>query len=552
MYDQHLCEGLTVGVTYDFNLSVVVPTGETFVLADEFVIVFDVNTILATELAFIDFVIESPSNDTHFGSGTSSFEINITGESSTTNATCNLTLNTLLNASDFITDLGSGHSFNVSIGSSVEQEFNVSVECTNEAGSISEEIITVFVDVVDPVITLNVTNLTNYGLDTIVGFLATATDTNLFTTNFTIRNTTLFNTLTNFTQTNDTSEVFLQNINLSAIMSVSQNTTDFNHVIWTAADSHTTKELNLLEDPFVSVDNKLYFSSDRVGTFRVDLEGGLVDSVSYEREEDRYVIETTYTREASLQVYRIVADKIRIVKDSDFACHLVINDRFWFDAEPSNSCDIDVISSSEVVVTARFDPTTSLRTRSVGEVNVVSLDFSVLYAFVAPSNGSFSGVICGEKYPDIFHNISFEADDLTNCTLRNNDFLIEQFVEASCGNVSFQGVIGWNSLTLTGQNSDGTTFESFCSLFLQKRNPNLADYGTIVLVGLFIFLLLWMGFQIPVLGFLGGIASIWFAFDVYALSSLTAYIFVVVAIIMILRSALAVSSLGLQGTMRKR
>lgn len=303
----------------------------------------------------------------------------------------------------------------------------------------------------------------------------------------------------------------------------------------TVKDAHTAKDLVDVVQPAKPFLNTAEFGFDS-GVVSVALVNkGELTGFDVVRKSDRYSFSIQSLSGKSVFVFKIFARDIRHVTWGKYAdkCHLILDRTHWFDADMPGleSCDVVLKNGYAVATAVLSSPVKAVVTNSLGELNVLSVlqEFEVVEPV---ADVDWSGVECGEKYASVNHNFSFAGQGLTNCSLRNNDY----FLGSVCGNYSFTGFLGWNHLELTALLSNGTAVSSACDLWLTDTDLVLADWMPVVVMLFILLAALWFSFRIPIIGVIGGIFGLFFAYQTFALNPIVTFFIFSISVLMLVRA----------------
>ncbi len=227
---------------------------------------------------------------------------------------------------------GTLHSYKET-GTNSNGNFTVLVNCSDDSENFNSTILYIGRDLLSPTIEFFVPNINNQTV-----FL----NNQFININFTFEDDiALFNAQINFS-INSTGEVlFQENVSLSGQTYNylrTSNVSSFLNTTYRAAvtvcDSHTKNKIPDADSIITSKSN---------GDFRIKLKGvnikikseyGNVQSISHEKQKDRYSFGFIYDEDFNTKIYRLTSNKeIKYLEDSPFKGHFVIDNYYWVDFE---------------------------------------------------------------------------------------------------------------------------------------------------------------------------------------------------------------------------
>jgi hypothetical protein len=377
-----------------------------------------------------------------------------------------------------------------------------------------------------------VNNTDYYGTD--IDFDMTCTDNHLYRANYTI-------TDVNGSVVDSDGEINI--IGNAKVFDVTHAYTNFsnaeNHSVFLeCADAHTTTKLKEIITPTKPSLNVIEFPLSK-GTISVEVvHSGDLIRFDYVKDTDRYLFDVGFSKGVSSITYRIYAHDMVEVADTDYPCHLVLNDAYWWDGfhEGMESCELTHRPGYyEAVVTF---PTKKLSTRSesLGELNVKNQ--TVYFHTQTPStltslNWSSIGVVCGNKYPDNTFTLNFNDSNITNCVLKVNDYLYDDW-ESDCGSINITTNIGWQNIRLTALDDSKTSISSECNVWNDKIDKDFGDFmWFIILIGVILFLIAFST-KVPLMLIFAGFLTVFLGFMFYGFSWILGGSVIVIGVILIL------------------
>lgn len=283
-------------------------------------------------------VIE-PANNTQYN--TNSFNFNLTANASNT-FTCDFKLDNVTNET---TSYSSGTDVFVNFNKTLANgKYNFSITCNDSSTTKNSSIHTIFVDVTDPVISLNIPT-DNQIIDGNLSLNVTLTDDNLFSFfwNLTFTNGTIIandsnTSLTGFTTFNITDTISLGNFS---------DTMNFTVEV---CDGHTKEIIN-------EFNPNLYVSS--ITTTK---------TTSFSKLRDRYSFSFVYDSPKT-EIEITVPEECIYLPNSEYKGHFVCEQsRKWIDFEG----DYDIEVTGSTVIARSTKPLTKWDFNSIGELNCVS------------------------------------------------------------------------------------------------------------------------------------------------------------------------------------
>lgn len=456
--------------------------------------------------------LNAPANNENITTTSYTVEYNGTISNGDHRANCTLMINGTNTGYDENINLTAGDTFTWAVGSESGGSYAVYVNCSADgATSANSSTSTVWVDNVNPLVSIaDPTNETNYQ-DNAVPVLCTAQDANLYRFNLSVTDA---NGTVRFSH--GALPVGTNYFNSTTITggTMSSNSTAYHVVNCTVADSHTTEELKEVVIPEKPVLNRVEFDFiDDPISLVLQHDGDLVrfDPVLL---TDRYAFSIEFSKPVTDMVFLVYGRDLTPV-NSDYPCHLVTKKRWIdFDIPGVTSCELTARSGYYEARLTLKNPALEMMSNSVGELNIVS---EYVYFRTVPSfalNWTDAGLVCGEKYPDNVFDLDFSGAGLSSCILRINDYLYDDW-DAPCGQINVTVQIGRNNFELFYANN---TLISDCNVWNDKQEKDLADFGylfiTILLIGALVVLGAWYG----ILTVLAGLLSIWLGFTLLAYS----------------------------------
>lgn len=168
--------------------------------------------------------------------------------------------------------------------------------------------------------------------------------------------------LINYTDTTD-EELLSYSLNGSIKLSVNGTYSDYMEV----CDGHTLESIgNIIADPKINILNK---EIDFSGVKWLPKDPNNMESVSYEKLKDRYIIEWNLKEEKKTEIDLISVNKLDYFPRSNYAGHFVVgNKRLWIDHEGMEDLKITKISDYHYII--ETTPTTKdIKVRSIGVLN---------------------------------------------------------------------------------------------------------------------------------------------------------------------------------------
>lgn len=322
------------------------------------------------------------------------------------------------------------------------------------------------------------------------------------------------------------------------------NATNYSHSVMTlCADSHTGEALAeswLPEKDFVE---DLSFRDQGISLFIKEKENIKTFEPVYKEDRVSFDIQLkTPSKTLTIDLYG--TDITPVANQLGYACHAVLSNpitkepAYWFDADMPGleSCKLVCLGSDhcQALVTLK-EESKELLVESVGEVNIYNETryFSVYDSSVLTVN--WTGLVCGERYPDNVHNLTFEGESITNCTLHINDRLYEGWT-SDCGNISIETDIGRQYLELSFLDSFNASTVDACTIWTDKLDQDVGDFMWLIILGVVWGFLVFMSFSsAPALSIVGGLVGIFVSYELMAYSMVLAGIFLLFNVVIIFK-----------------
>ncbi len=222
------------------------------------------------------------------------------------------------------------------------------------------------VDTVDPVITIYrpLNNSFHRQPENLIldGF---CTDPTVFIFNITLFNSTNITTWQNTTTTATT-------LKLNRTLALASYAEGNYTINFTCSDGHTSLDW----DPKITTikqSNSLEFTFDDRDPVKIeitDLAGATIIKFEPIKLFDRIILNTEFSKKPSSFTYKVYADDITQYY-SQYAGHLILNKRYWFDVEPLSVISIEHKKGYSLVRVGNI-PSKAFATKSIGGLNIVN------------------------------------------------------------------------------------------------------------------------------------------------------------------------------------
>jgi len=349
--------------------------------------------------AEIEMNLSYPENGTHYNVFTGVLNLSISNAN-----TCQVNHENFTYTSNTSTDWLFSNTTALTDGN-----YSININCSNEDENFNNITFNFYIDTVNPIITVN-TPSNNSVFDYQVTVDVDFEDTNLYRANLTI-----YNSSDDIIENKYFGDLNIDTYNISFTKSLDPDT--YRMEMW-ATDDHTVNFFNEELDYVISENDKNTMLNDKNTMLKYKMKHGEIEfkypndvNINTIVSEDRWRQKFTYDNLNIEEIeIEIEADNIVYRDMSEYNCHLILNNYYWYDCEGLNNAEIIEVNNNKVKFKFLRSEVIDL-SESIGGLNIVGL------------NSTFTMV--GNVKPNV--TINFPINQTTVNGIININWLIEDF-----------------------------------------------------------------------------------------------------------------------------